>query len=137
MDESKRREIRQWIVKAGRDLRSARRLFSDTPPLLDTAAYHCQQAAEKALKAFLTMHDTPFQKTHLLAPLVLQCMREDHEFGALQEAAEVLTPFATAFRYPGDLIEPEATDVVLAIELAQRVVDFVSSRLPVEAQSLK
>ena len=64
-------------------------------------------------------------------------MNPSDEFGALQEAAEVLTPFATAFRYPGDLIEPEATDVVLAIELAQRVVDFVSSRLPVEAQSLK
>ena len=67
MDESKRREIRQWIVKAGRDLRSARRLFSDTPPLLDTAAYHCQQAAEKALKAPLAMQDPPYQEKHLLA----------------------------------------------------------------------
>ena len=104
MDESKRREITQWIVKAGRDLRSARRLYSDTPPLLDTAAYHCQQAAEKALKAFLTMHDIPVQKTPLLAPLVLQCMQRDPEFHALQETAETLTPFATAFRYPGDPI---------------------------------
>jgi hypothetical protein len=62
-------------------------------------------------------------------------MREDHGFDALQEAAEILTPFATAFRYPGDLIEPEATDVAEAIELAQRIVDFVSSRLAVEAQA--
>jgi hypothetical protein len=36
MDESKRREVVQWIAKAGRDLRSARRLFSDAPPLFDT-----------------------------------------------------------------------------------------------------
>jgi hypothetical protein len=62
-------------------------------------------------------------------------MREDHGFDAPQEAAEILTPFATAFRYPGDLIEPEATDVAEAIELAQRIVDFVSSRLAVEAQA--
>jgi HEPN domain-containing protein len=135
MDEPKLREVRQWIAKAGRDLRSAKRLFSDTPPLLDTAAYHCQQAAEKALKAFLAMHDIPFQKTHLLAPLVLQCMQPDPGFRSLQEAAEILTPFATAFRYPGEPGEPEATDVEEAIELAQRVVDFVSKRLPAEARS--
>lgn len=84
MDEPKLREVRQWIAKAGRDLRSAKRLFSDTPPLLDTAAYHCQQAAEKALKAFLAMHDIPFQKTHLLAPLVLQCMQPDPGFRSLE-----------------------------------------------------
>jgi HEPN domain-containing protein len=33
-------------------------------PYLDTAVYHCQQAVEKALKAFLTYHDTEFEKTH-------------------------------------------------------------------------
>jgi HEPN domain-containing protein len=134
MDESKRREIALWIAKAGRDLRSARRLHSDTPPLLDTAAYHCQHAAEKALKAYLTLYDTPFQKTHLLAPLVLRCTEQDPEFQLLQEAAETLTPFATAFRYPGDLAEPDPADVAEAIELAQRVVDFVAHRLPAETR---
>lgn len=51
MDEAKAHEIRQWLFKARNDLRSAVRLFTDDPPILDTAAYHCQQAAEKALKA--------------------------------------------------------------------------------------
>ena len=80
MDDSKRRVVASWMAKADRDLRSARRLYSDRPPLLDTAAYHCQQAAEKALKAFLSLHDVPFQRTHLLSPLVLQCMQRDPEF---------------------------------------------------------
>jgi len=31
-------------------------------PFLDTAVYHCQQAAEKALKAYLTLKDAPFQR---------------------------------------------------------------------------
>jgi HEPN domain-containing protein len=62
MDEAKRHEIRQWLIKAEHDLRSARRLLGDTPPLLDTAAYHCQQTAEKALKALLTLHDIPLPK---------------------------------------------------------------------------
>ncbi len=98
MDEAKIHEIRQWFFKAQHDLRSARRLFSDDPPILDTAAYHCQQAAEKALKAFLTLHDIPFQKTHLLLPLVGHCIEVDPDFEELKEAAEALTPFATAFR---------------------------------------
>lgn len=65
MDEAKTHEIRQWLFKARHDLRSASRLFTDEPPILDTAAYHCQQAAEKALKAFLVLHDVQFSKIHL------------------------------------------------------------------------
>jgi HEPN domain len=38
-------------------------------PYLDTAVYHCQQAAEKALKAFLTARDIAFEKTHNLVAL--------------------------------------------------------------------
>jgi len=57
-------------IKAQHDLRSARRLFSDEPPILDTVAFHCQQAAEKGLKAFLTLHDTPFSED---TPAVTSC----------------------------------------------------------------
>jgi HEPN domain-containing protein len=130
MDEAKAHEIQQWLFKAGQDLRSARRLFTDDPPILDTAAYHCQQAAEKALKAFLVLHDTPFAKIHLLLPLVEQCMDVDPAFAELREAAEALTPFATVFRYPGDVLEPEPADVVEGIYLAEQVVEFVRARVP-------
>jgi len=37
MDEAKAHEIQQWLGKAQHDLRSAKRLFTDEPPLLDTA----------------------------------------------------------------------------------------------------
>jgi HEPN domain-containing protein len=134
MDEAKRHEIRQWLIKAEHDLRSARRLLGDTPPLLDTAAYHCQQTAEKALKAFLTLHDIPFPKTHLLLPLVERCTKAAPGFADLQEAAESLTPFATAFRYPGDVLEPEQSDVLDGIELAELVFNVVLSRIPVEVK---
>jgi len=70
MDEAKRREIRQWLIKSQRDIGSARRLMEGQEPYLDTAVYHCQQAAEKALKAFLTARDTTFEKTHNLVALL-------------------------------------------------------------------
>lgn len=129
MDE-KAQLIQQWLTKACTDLRSARRLYSDKPPLLDTAAYHCQQAAEKALKAYLALHDVPFRKTHLLVPLLVDCEHLDPAFVELAEATEVLTPFATAFRYPGDVIEPDPADVAEAIELAQILLVFVLTRMP-------
>lgn len=44
---------RQWLLKALSDLESARVLSSLESPRLDTAIFHCQQAAEKAVKGFL------------------------------------------------------------------------------------
>lgn len=42
------RVSRSWLHHAAEDLRVARVCMTITPPSLGTAAYHCQQAAEKA-----------------------------------------------------------------------------------------
>lgn len=52
MDEAKHKLVRAWLVKAKNDLSSAYKLSEDPDCYLDTASYHCQQAAEKAIKAF-------------------------------------------------------------------------------------
>lgn len=53
------RPAQLWLGKAQRDLAAAVRLMAGDPPYADTAVYHCQQAAEKALKGFLAAHDRP------------------------------------------------------------------------------
>jgi hypothetical protein len=68
---------RNWLIKAKRDLLSARQLAEGSVPLLDTAAYHCQQAAEKAIKAYLVYHDVRFEKTHDLDVLLSQAVEID------------------------------------------------------------
>lgn len=131
MDEATIHEVRQWLHKADHDLRSAVRLMSgDEEPLLDTAVYHCQQAAEKALKAYLTAQGVVFPKIHLLSPLLSLCADIDSSFVQLSDAAELLTPLATEFRYPGDILEPDPADADEAYRVAEHVVTFVSSRLP-------
>lgn len=132
MDESKAHEIRQWLIKAEHDLGSARRLLTGEPPYLDTAVYHCQQAAEKALKAYLTLKDTPFQKVHDLSVLIEQCIELDNSFEQIGNISEILNPYATAFRYPGDVLEPELSDAEEALRLASMVLDFISQRMPEE-----
>jgi len=65
------------------------------PPLLATAVYHAQQAGEKALKAFLAAHNTPFRPTHNLEDLLSVCISIDAGFGQLAPVARILmdTPY--------------------------------------------
>jgi len=46
-------ETKAWLRKAAYDLRVASHSLTASPPLLDDVVFHCQQAAEKALKGFL------------------------------------------------------------------------------------
>ena len=64
---------RAWLVRALDDLGTARDLLALPTPRLRSVVFHCQQAAEKALKSFLTWHDRPFGKTHDLRALGRQC----------------------------------------------------------------
>jgi len=57
MDEAKRELVQQWLQKALHDLIAARSLGQQKPTVMDVAIYHCQQAAEKAVKAFLVFRD--------------------------------------------------------------------------------
>jgi len=130
MDDPRIKEVFQWLIKAEHDIGSARRLLSGDIPYLDTAVYHCQQAAEKSLKAYLTLKDTPFQKIHDLSFLVEQCKELDIEFEQMRNITSVLTPYAIAFRYPGDVIEPDPQDANEALRLAVEVFDFVLNKMP-------
>ena len=130
MDDPKIKEVFQWLIKAEHDIGSARCLLSGDNPYLDTAVYHCQQAAEKSLKAYLTLKAMPFQKIHDLSFLVEQCKELDIEFEQLKNITSILTPYAIAFRYPGDVIEPDPRDADEALRLAVEVFDFVLNKMP-------
>ena len=52
-DAARSADTRGWLRKAAQDLRGAEIDLAAAPPLPGDAAFHCQQATEKALKAFL------------------------------------------------------------------------------------
>jgi HEPN domain-containing protein len=136
MDESTRDLVRDWLTRASHDLRSSRALASLDDPLLDTAIYHCQQAAEKSVKAWLQSNDDPFPRTHDIEDLVERASRANPEFRKFLKAASVLTPYVSAFRYPGGFDEPMPTleEFDEALRFAQAIYDFVLSQLPSEAR---
>jgi HEPN domain-containing protein len=123
-----------WIRRAELDLRAAEVDLATDPALLGDAAFHCQQAAEKTLKGFLTWHDAPFRRTHDLAEIGQQCISLDMSIEATCRRAERLTSYAWTFRYPGDVEEPARDEVEDALALAREVYDAVLSRLPAEVR---
>lgn len=123
------REAHEWLTRAERDLLAADQLLHTAPVLGEVAVYHCQQAAEKALKAFIVAHDRAVIRTHELEPVLDECESFDPGFSALRLAARILSPYATRFRYPGGPLEPSTAQAHEALTYARQVVDFVRPRL--------
>jgi len=93
MSTAKQRLVKSWLVKAHRDLSTARRLVGDAEPYLDTAIYHCQQAAEKAVKAVLVFHDQRFDKTHDVRALISLAVSFAPRLSEWLDVGERLTPY--------------------------------------------
>ena len=70
-------ETKEWFAKTEIDFRSAESDFRASPPILADIVFHCQQAAEKAMKGFLCWQNRPFRKTHSLEELGEQCLDVD------------------------------------------------------------
>ena len=126
-------DTRAWLVKVSNDLRAAETDLKASPPLLEDLLFHCQQAAEKAMKALLTWHDRPFRKTHDLVEIGAQCVEVDSTLEPLLRRAAPLTEFAWKYRYPGEAEEPSQEVAQEAFALARGIYQAVRSRLPKEA----
>lgn len=131
-DRARVAETRSWFVKSAADLLAARVDLSAGRTLFGDAAFHCQQAVEKAIKGFLCWHDVPFRKTHDLVELSAQCLEIDPSSEKVLRGAAYLTEYAWRFRYPGDPEWPSRSEVDEAISVATRACDNLISKLPAE-----
>lgn len=121
---------RQWLRVAADDLRLADLANGADPPMLSGVVYHCQQAFEKALKAFRVWHRQAVPRTHALPDLVILCDQIDSAFGALSTVAAQVKPYGTAFRYPPIAVGLTDLDALEALDAARDVMAFVVARLP-------
>jgi len=95
---------------------------------LDTVCFHAQQAAEKALKAYLTAGGVEYPFSHNLEKLVEICASVDASFGDIKSLGAGLTPYAVELRYDEEFW-PSAPAAREAVEGAETIRDFVVSRL--------
>lgn len=121
--------ISNWLDKADKDLLSVEHELSFSDVVTETVCFHCQQSAEKYLKAYLVSLGIPFTKTHEIGELITKCESRDKELSVLKEEADKLTDYAVLVRYPDDWFEPSRTEAKEAFEIAKRIREFVQNRL--------
>jgi HEPN domain-containing protein len=122
------RIVREWMRKAEQDLRAAEALLSQDPALLYPSCFHSQQAVEKYLKAFLTIRQVEFPKTHSIREILNLVRTVDEDLADALLPAAALTPYGVEARYPGDLPEPTRNETAEALALARKVAAAVASR---------
>lgn len=94
----------EWLQFAKSDLDTAAHLYHTMHPMpLEIICYHCQQAAEKALKGFLISKDVELQRTHDLGLLAELCQTASEFPEEFLESCDELTPYGVKIRYPQEL----------------------------------
>jgi len=126
---SDREHARLMLRMAGKDLTALQSML-DTRRFADEIfGFHAQQAAEKALKAWLSLIDVDYPRIHdleeLLA-LLVQCGATVPErfYGLID-----LTDFAVQFRYATLEEEDEPLDRLAVTQQVTELVDYVEQLL--------
>ena len=119
------RAIRNLFRLADMDLAVA--INSETtmhPKPLEIICFHCQQAVEKYLKAYLRSQtgEAP-PRTHNLVELCTLCQEREPQFGDIKSACAKLTMYAVQTRYD-DGIEVDETDMRRALRYAAEIKAF-------------
>ncbi len=105
---------RQWVAKANSDLLNVENNLRSQIIPYDTVCFHCQQAAEKFLKAYLVFRGQAPPITHDLLLLLEKVRFFDAEAEWLREHLALLMPYAVEIRYPDDWFMPSAEDAIEA-----------------------
>jgi HEPN domain-containing protein len=123
------RIIQEWLRYSQSDMIAARYMFYNIhPKQTEISVFHCQQCAEKALKAYLVAHEINPPKIHDLPVLCKICAETDGEFLSLMNISADLNPYGVAARYPKQLVSDEA-EVKIAIDKAQQIYDFCAAKI--------
>lgn len=125
------REIaRQWVAKAKNDLLNADNNLRAKEIPFDTVCFHCQQAAEKLLKAVLIADGINPPRTHDLMLLLENVLSIAPSAEMLRDPLAILMPYAVEIRYPDDWFMPSPEDAAEAREMAEMVFEWARRSFP-------
>lgn len=122
-------ETKEWYERAVMDFGVAKHLEETYyPKPLEIICYHCQQSAEKAIKALIMyfgaeggmpkLHDLSFLLNQIKNKVVIEDKYYDY--------ADTLTPYGISARYPNELFLEEK-HVEEAIRFADEILQWVKS----------
>jgi HEPN domain-containing protein len=97
-----KKQTNDWMLRADQDLQAAEILLQGDFPLTNIVAFHCQQAVEKYLKAYLTENNVPLVKTHDLIKLCGMA-EEIQDLGIDEAKLIIINEVYLDSRYPAEL----------------------------------
>lgn len=114
-------DVKEWLRFANMDLATANHLFNTMyPKPYEIICYHCQQAAEKYLKALFVKNQKELVKTHDLVVLAKSLSDVCHSVSDILRECAILTPYGVRIRYPQEM-PLEEDDVRLALDYAEKI----------------
>ena len=124
-----RHEATRWLGQAERDLDDA--LFLETGNRFNSCCFLAQQAAEKAIKAFLYLQGAEFVWGHSVVELCEDAAHFDSQFALLKKYAASLDKYYIPTRYPDGLpggLPADAfqkDDADMAVDKAMKIIEYV------------
>lgn len=120
--------VNEWLHKARQDIDSAKFLSNMKPLPKDIIGFHCQQAVEKCLKAYLVFHDIEPPRSHDLLYLKTKCK----SIGGIPELDDTilsrLNPYAVEQRYPGE-IDIDERELLSDLENSEELVGVLIANI--------
>lgn len=107
---SKADKVKDWIRRADEDFGAAKLIQGHVPEYQYTVCFHCQQAADKYIRAFLTYHDAEVTDNVQLAFLLDKASKLCQLPKELYQDAEEMDYLVIKFRYPLDLLSSMELD---------------------------
>ncbi len=122
-------QSKKWIIKGDHDLGTAKITYLHIPEYLDTVTFHCQQAVEKYLKAYLIFQSITFKFSHDLIYLIDLITQIDSDFENYYDSVSELQGYAVEIRYPDETIYLSNENVEKAMMIAKKVRDIVTRKM--------
>lgn len=119
--------IKQWISKANEDLLVVEKLTEFEIVANASVCFHCQQAVEKFLKAFLISNEIEIKKTHNIEYLLSECADIDLDFVEIDP--KELSDFGVDARYPGDMYVPSSEETIEYKNIAFEMKELVEGKI--------
>ncbi|MBF0305119.1 MAG: HEPN domain-containing protein [Alphaproteobacteria bacterium] len=94
-------EAGQWFAKADEDICVAEMALEREPPLIDPAAFHCQQAAEKIIKGLLVAAAVKVPRLHDLEALAALAVPLYPDLAPIMDDVAPASAWIARTRYPG------------------------------------
>lgn len=119
----------KWLLKAHDDLKWTEGNLKEE--VWFGACFTSQQAAEKALKAYLIKQGKEPIKVHDLEVLLRRCIKIDESFQALKKQSVTLTDYYAPTRYPdiNEFVDFTKEKAYEAYQFAKDIIEFVEIKL--------